>query len=166
MPGTGAVFGATLNTGGGDESQSGKPVTTRSEHVIEYDTDDDGLIEISTLAQLDAVRHDLDGDGTPSADGQATYSAAFPDAAHGMGCGISNGCSGYELIADLDFDTNRSGRADTGDHFWNDGQGWVPIGGADSMGTPRTGGAVTKRNPFHATFEGNGHTIANLFVRT
>ena len=166
MPGTGALFRATLNTGGGDESQSGKWVTTRSEHSIDYDTDDDGLIEISTLAQLDAVRHDLDGDGIPFADGETTYSAAFPDAADGMGCGISDGCSGYELMADLDFDTNRSGRADTGDTYWNDGQGWVPIGGAGSSGNPRTSNTVTRRNPFHAIFEGNGHTIANLFVQS
>ena len=29
----------------------------------DYDTDDDGLIEVTTLAQLDAIRYDLDGDG-------------------------------------------------------------------------------------------------------
>ena len=28
-----------------------------------YDADRDGLIEVTTLAQLDAIRHDLDGDG-------------------------------------------------------------------------------------------------------
>ena len=35
-----------------------QPTTT-----VDYDTDDDGLIEISNLAQLDAVRYDLSGDG-------------------------------------------------------------------------------------------------------
>ena len=142
------------------------PVTTKSSHFIDYDTDDDGLIDIDTLAQLDAVRHDLDGDGTPSTEGETAYAAAFPDAASGMGCPTADGCSGYELMADLDFDTNGSGRADTGDTYWNDGQGWVPIGGAGSSGNPARSLAVTRRNPFHATFEGNGHTIANLFVHT
>ena len=32
----------------------------------DYDTDSDGLIEITTLAQLDAIRLDLDGDGRPT----------------------------------------------------------------------------------------------------
>ena len=30
---------------------------------VDYDADDDGLIEIEWLGQLDAVRWDLDGDG-------------------------------------------------------------------------------------------------------
>ena len=148
------------------ESESRGPVTTKSSHFIDYDTDDDGLIEISSLEQLDAVRHDLDGDGTPSTDGETAYAEAFPDAASGMGCPTTDGCSGYELEADLDFDTNGSGRADTGDTYWNDGQGWVPIGGAGSSGNPRTSNTVTRTNPFHAVFEGNGHTIANLFVQS
>ena len=31
----------------------------------DYDVDDDGLIEVCNLQQLDAIRHDLDGDGVP-----------------------------------------------------------------------------------------------------
>ena len=142
-PATGAVFPTTLSTRD-DKSESLGLVTTKSSHFIDYDTDDDGLIEIYTLAQLDAVRHDLDGDGTPSTDGETAYAAAFPDAAAGMGCPASDGCSGYELMADLDFDTNGSGRADTGDTYWNDGQGWVPIGGVGSTGS-RDRRVVTKK---------------------
>ncbi len=37
------------------------PCTTSGD----YDVDDDGLIEVSCLQQLDAIRHDLDGDGVP-----------------------------------------------------------------------------------------------------
>ena len=36
-----------------------------------------GLIDITTLAQLDAMRYDLDGDGRPSASGAAAWEAAF-----------------------------------------------------------------------------------------
>ena len=43
----------------------GSPVDAQSASPGDYDTDDDGLIEISTLEQLDAVRYDLDGDGVP-----------------------------------------------------------------------------------------------------
>ena len=34
-------------------------VTVLPATTVDYDTDDDGLIEISNLAQLDAVRHNL-----------------------------------------------------------------------------------------------------------
>ena len=125
-------------------------------HVdVDYDADDDGLVEIATLAQLDAVRHDLDGDGVPvgsgtaAASGAAAHAAAFPDAAEGMGCPAPV-CLGYELAADLDFDTDGSGAADAGDAFWNGGAGWRPIGTLDE--------------PFTAVFAGNGRTVSHLFV--
>ena len=114
------------------------PAAPAQTATVDYDVDDDGLIEIATLARLDAVRHDLDGDGAPTAAGAATYAAAFPDAAAGMGC--DGGCAGYELTADLDFDTDGSGAAGAGDAYWNGGAGWTPIGDVDS--------------PFDAIFEG------------
>ena len=114
----------------------------------DYDTDDDGLIEISSLAQLDVIRHDLDGDGVSV---HADYAAAFPNAMDDMGCFAD--CSGYELAANLDFDTNGSGRADAGDAYWDEGDGWLPIG------DPET------EFRFNTTFDGNGHTIANLYIR-
>ena len=135
-----------------------------------YDTDHDGLIEITTLAQLDAVRHDLDGDGTPSGiSGAAVYRAAFPlafsdEQARRLGC--HGACIGYELLADLDFlDVNGDGRVDTDDDtngdgrvaaedttWWNGGAGWDPI---------RTGGQASY---FAEFFEGNGHAIRHLFI--
>ena len=128
----------------------------------DYDADDDGLIEVSNLAQLDAIRWDEDGDGSALKtanwvvyvdgslvmDGEVDlHAAAFPNAAPGMGC-PSSGCTGYELAADLDFDTNGNGAADATDAYWNGGSGWSPIS--------LTG--------FTAVFEGNGHTIRNLFI--
>ena len=116
-----------------------------------YDTDRDGLIEVSSLMQLNAVRWDLDGDGLPdSSSGIAGFAAAFPGALDGMGCPDSE-CSGYQLISDLDFDTNGNGRADAGDDYWNDGEGWAPIG--DDFGVA-----------FEAFFDGGDHTIANLYI--
>ena len=118
---------------------------------VDYDTDDDGLIDIFTLAQLDAIRHDPNGDGVPVQSGTAAYTMAFPIAATGMGCPSSGGCTGYELKTDLDFDTNADGSVDAGDEYWDNGRGWEPIG---------QGGY-----PLYATFEGNGRTIRNLFSR-
>lgn len=80
----------------------------------DYDADDDGLIEVANLAQLDAIRHDLDGDGSPTPANPDTYAAAFPGAAAGMGCPELSGCTGYELVSNLDFDTNGNGRTDSG----------------------------------------------------
>ena len=130
----------------------------------DYDVDDDGLMEVGNLAQLDAVRYDLNGDGMVdvSSDGQSYYSAsAFVDGALDMGC--PSGCTGYELTRNLDFDTNGSGGPDAGDTYWNGGEGWVPIGGDGSLDI---GTFVFLSNPFTATFEGNGHTVSNLFIDT
>ena len=33
--------------------------------TTDYDADNDGLIEVGSLAQLNAIRWDLDGNGTP-----------------------------------------------------------------------------------------------------
>ena len=142
-------------------------VTVWSENDVDYDTDDDSLIEIRTLAQLDAVRHDLNGDGVDDGEeaigtglGDATaYANAFPQAVEVMGCDHFDGCTGYELFADLDFDTNGNGVADSGDAYWNGGVGWVPIGGAGST-------RQILRDAFGTTFEGNGYIIANLFVNS
>ena len=138
-------------------------VTVWSATAVDYDSDDDGLIEISSLAQLDAIRHDRGGDGGSTADGKTAYEAAFSDAVDWMGCNDLQGCSGYELTADLDFDTNGNGAADAGDTYWNNGEGWVPIGGAGSLSF---GSLFDPNNPFLAIFEGNGHTISHLFIDT
>ena len=127
----------------------GRQALAQTNTPVDYDSDDDGLIEVSTLAQLDAIRWDLDGDGSPT---DAGYDRAFPGAADGMGC-PSAGCIGYELVADLDFDTDDSGGAGAGDAYWNGGAGWTPIGRGDGNG-------------FSAVFEGNGRAVENLYVRT
>ncbi len=160
----------------------------------DYDIDDDGLIEICNLAQLNAVRWDLNGDGVADVyppdkhgvtghdpDGAAKLAAAFPNAATGMGC-PTDGCTGYELSADLDFDTNANGRADAGDDYWNNGLGWHPLVGGERVNTngalsrlrdsvPGDGTRVCcgdrphpRAKMFTAEFEGNGRTIANLYI--
>ena len=125
-------------------------VVTNETAMPVYDTDRDGLIEITMLAQLDAMRHDPDGDGIPVDTGTPTYATAFPAAGARLTCGVDSGCAGYELTVDLDFDTDEDGQVDADDTYWNNGAGWVPIGNST--------------DPFATTFEGNGHTIRHLFV--
>ena len=147
-----ATITVTATDAGGSSASTTQAftVTVLPSSAIDYDTDDDGLIEISNLAQLDAVRHDLNGSGRNF---DAGHAEAFPDGGDVLACGGLLGCVGYELNADLDFDTDRSGEADAGDAYWNDGAGWAPIG--DSSGS---------FSGFGAIFEGNGRTIAHLFI--
>ena len=141
---------ATDETGSNKSRSQQFTVFVQPTTTVDYDTDDDGLIEISNLAQLDAVRYDLTGIGWGY---DALHTQAFPDGSNFLVCGGLVGCVGYELSADLDFDTDGSGEADAGDTYWNNGAGWAPIGdSSDSFSS------------FAAIFEGNGRTIANLFI--
>ncbi|AJQ96691.1 hypothetical protein [Gynuella sunshinyii] len=105
----------------------------------DVDLDDDGLIEIETLTELDQIRYNLSGTGYTDASGIT----------NDTGCPI-NGCNGYELANDLDFDTDGDGVLHDETGFWNLGEGWIPIGN-DSA-------------PFSANFEGNGYSIKNLYI--
>ena len=119
--------------------------------TVDYDMDNDNYIDVGTHQRLNAIRWDLDGNGTVTgAAAQANYAAAFPNAASGMGCAAA--CVGYELTANINLDTDGSGSANSGDAYWNGGEGWSPIG-ADSSGNRYTG-----------DFNGNSHTIDNLFI--
>ena len=115
----------------------------------DYDADNDGLIDVANLAQLDALRYDLNGDGLVDGAIWMPYYSAYPMGALGMGC-PSDGCTGYELTANLDFDTDDDGDVDSDDDYWNGGGGWAPIGEADT--------------PFIADFKGNRRTVSNLFI--
>ena len=121
----------------------------------DYDADDDNLIDVRTLGQLNAIRYDLDGNGVVAAGSDtAAYTAAgaYPNRAIGMGCAAT--CAGYELMANLNFDTDDDGDVDASDSpsFPN----WTPIGEYVS-GAPNSGA-------YTAEFKGNNRTISNLTV--
>ena len=119
----------------------------------DHDADDDGLIEVSSLEQLNAIRYDLDGDGKADDDsGGDAYAAAFPGAAPGLGCPDA-GCTGYELTGDLDFDDPESYGSGSVDKGWSQNE--------EGMGWPSIGSNI---KGFNASFDGNGHTIFNLFI--
>ena len=108
------------------------------------------LIPISTLEQLDAVRYDLNGDGTPTGTAAeiAVYNATF------VGVTIDPFITyrGYQLVENLDFAgtkwENPTDGTFTGTH---EAGGWLPIGSGVS-------------NLFTAVFEGNDKTISNLYI--
>ena len=119
-----------------------RPALGQEPPPVDYDADDNDLIEVATLAQLNAIRWDLNGDGTPDDGANAVaYITAFPNSATGMGC-PGGGCAGYELTADLDF----SGSS------WASGMGWESIG------------EFSAESRFTTTFDGSHHTISNLYI--
>ena len=85
--------------------------------LVDYDIDDDGLIEVRDANQLRRIDDDLNGDGTPGPlDGLTdadAWRAAFPNPMPGMGCQLTDSdndpntadeptCIGYELFNDVD----------------------------------------------------------------
>ncbi len=127
---------------------------------VAVDGDGDGLIEIRNLTMLHNMRHDLEG---------ASYKISAGAEGNNLGCPEAL-CRGYELVQHLDFDTDGDGtwsgdgeggyRLDPDDHHPDyfpvdeDGAGgWRPIGGDNADG-------------FVAVFDGNGHTISNLAIRS
>ena len=123
----------------------------RQTAVIDYDADNDNLIDVDTLHQLNAIRWDLDGNGVPAAANTTTYAAAFPSgniadtSTPYMGC--ESTCEGYELTANLDFAADGVAVTST-DPYPN----WTPIGG------------VFVGQSYAAEFNGNGHTITRLTI--
>ena len=128
----------------------------------DHDVDNDRLIEIDSLAKLNAVRWDLDGDGAASTGNETSYAAAFAGtvATEYMGCpdadaDAAGDCAGYELTADLNFDTDGDGDVDADDP--NSYASWIPIG-------KLPGDSNTDVRSYTTTFQGNGHTISNVRV--
>ena len=115
----GAALLAMSTTYGIASSQSGSG---------KYDTDGDGLIEVEFLEQLDAIRHDLDGDGITEGAAEDEY-AAYPVSVEEVVC---NNCYGYELARPLDFaaaDSYASGVVSTD---WTAGGGLSAAAGTPS----------------------------------
>ncbi len=138
----------------------------------EADPDGDGLIEIYTAKMLHNIRYNVDG---------TSYRSVMNGGRNSSGC-PSGGCHGYELTANIDLlslldtgggkngtpngvidttevsiDKNADGdEDDAGERITvintNIDTSWMPIGGV-AMGWRFTG-----------TFDGNNHTIANVWV--
>ena len=130
---------------------------------LQAQTNDPRKIDITTLAQLDAVRYDLDGNGRAdnTADVDKYNGSGAPFTVAQTRC-TPGPCRGYELRNDLDFSAAAS-YAGAISPEWSKTTGpggWVPIGDEGP-----TAGQFDDR-PFTATFEGNGQKISNLYINT
>ncbi len=103
----------------------------------DIDNDNDGLIEMCYLEDLFNMRYQITGTGYSTNNSPATQ----PDT---TGC-RADGCNGYELVRDLDFQDGDSYRNGMVNEDWTTGGGWSNMG------------------DFLSILEGNGHSISNLF---
>ena len=133
------------------------PEQRQADPVVDYDLNDNNLIDIDSLYKLNAIRHDLNGDGLPDAAANyPAYAGAFVNgnlatttpAAARMGCPQT--CIGYELARSLEFDTDGDGQVGVSTTSTDPYPNWTPIG------TP------TSTDAYVAQFLGNGHTITDL----
>ena len=138
MPSSGVYLLSVLarNTEGGESWATSRAFTINS--GIDYDLDDDGLIEVSSIQQLRALQYDLDGNGfADNKSNEINYNSLYSNSRRDRGC-PSPSCIGYELKNDID------ASAFTGS--------WTPIG------------VSRNTNAFRGIFDGNGHVISNLTI--
>ena len=107
---------------------------------IDIDKDGDGLIEICDVEGLNEMHYQLDGSGYKSSQDAIEIT---------QGCPV-DGCRGYELVKDLDFEADASYRTTSNKVTWTMGEGWQPIG--------------SNSDRFRSLFEGNGHAISELHI--
>lgn len=142
---------------------------------LPVDSDNNGLIEISTLTQLSNMRFNLAG---------TSYRTSASDVGSSTGCPEA-GCRGYELTTNLDFDSNENGwtwrvgsngqiELDQGDHdpayFNTQAGGWAPMGNCGPDGAcfdiyyapVHPDYKPSDNTPFTAEFDGRGHTISGV----
>jgi len=111
---------------GNDEDNDGIP------DEVDSDDDGDGLIEVFTINDLYDIRDDLDASGT------------------GLSGAPSGGFTGYELMNNLDFDSDDSYSDLSLKSTVTTGLGWNPIGSSNDK--------------FNTTFEGNNFSVSNLLI--
>ncbi len=111
---------------------------------VDIDDDGDGLIEIATAEELNAVRYALNGNGSRLSQDEELNTT---------GCGDGNSiisCSGYELVANISLAAYANA---------NNGTGWQPLGHDTDNNRNECQGPE-----FDGIFEGNGWTISDLII--
>ena len=134
--------------------------TTTIEILIPVDRDANGLIELYTLTQLHNMRYNLSG---------SSYKTSSTDTGSALGC-PNDACIGYELMNDVEFDTDGDGQSWTqdssGNYSLDSGDSAAPYFVIDSSGSGGWQPVGDSANAFNAIFDGNGYVIRNLAIRS
>ncbi len=126
---------------------------------VQIDSDNDKLIDITTLTQLHNMRNNLAGtsyktDASTVAGECGTYGDVEGEYTTALGS-----CMGYELMNDLSFDTDTDGTHDSdGLDTADKNLVYFPVGSNKDGGWEPIVGFAT-------TFNGNGNTITGLAIR-
>ena len=123
------------------------------------DDDGNGLIEVYNIEQLNNVRYSLNGAGYRASNTAALMSNGCPTA----------GCSGYELVRDLDFaadESYASGAVNLDYRPQKDGTVATTLEGIETATNPGFPPIGDADNAFIGIFEGNGFVIRNLYIYT
>ena len=134
--------------------------TTTIEILIPVDRDANGLIELYTLTQLHNMRYNLSG---------SSYKTSTADTGSTTGC-PNAACNGYELMNDVELDTDGDGQSWTqdssGNYSLDSGDSAAPYFVIDSSGSGGWQPVGDSNNAFNAIFDGNGYVIRNLAIRS
>ena len=134
--------------------------TTTIEILIPVDRDANGLIELYTLTQLHNMRYNLSGSSYKTSTADTGSTAGCPNAA----------CNGYELMNDVELDTDGDGQTWTqdssGNYSLDSGDSAAPYFVIDSSGSGGWQPVGDSANAFNAIFDGNGYVIRNLAIRS
>ena len=117
-----------------------------------HDADGDGLIEVHYLEQLDAIRHDGDG-RTDGDDGAAADAAAFPRCRGGNG--LRQPLHRLRTGPPAGLRRRRQLRHRRGQRR---------VDYRRRLAAPFYGPGLFSESRFASVFDGNGHTISNLYV--
>ena len=130
------------------------------------DVDQDGLIEIRNLDMLNNIRHNLAGTNYKTSGTDPGSSARAP-ASRPSNCNgritTTNLC-GYELTRNLDFALSADYASGSVNANWRPNN-TTNLDLATNVGFNGFGDLTGTAGGFSAIFEGNGHTINNLYSR-
>ena len=157
----GTPYTYTFATIYSDDKTGSTTFTAETLTAASIDADADTLIDITSLERLHNIRYTLNG---------SSYKTSSTDPGSQCGPDGTDACTGYELTRSLDF----TDAASYDGSIPNAMRMWRPNAASDSTGmvlaqnnadNATNGGWTPIGDNFASRFEGNGHTIRNLYSR-
>ena len=133
--------------------------------ALDIDEDNDGLIEIHNLDMLDNIRHNLAGTNykTSGSDSGSSTGAPTMPPPNCAGRIPATTLCGYELMQNLDFAIAAHYALESVNSAWRPNNANTDLAG--NAGFNGIGPATGTTGGFSGIFEGNSHSINNLYSR-